>query len=183
MSWSARQPITYNGEVYGQKDVEFMRFIDLPKRVGPIFEIALAGKTAPREKIAAAGWHIIEPRSVTGTVDAYREYIAQSRGEFSVAVNLEVKARSGWFSDRTQAYLATGKPAIVQETGLSEIIPCGEGLFAFCTADDVAVAVEEISRDYQHHCKAARRIAEEYCDARKVLGAMLRQCDLPVATS
>lgn len=183
MSWSSRKPITHNGEVYGQKDVEFMRVIDLPRRVGPIFEIALAGPNAPRAEIAAAGWRLADPLSVTATVDAYRDYIARSRGEFSVAVNLEVKTRSGWFSDRSAAYLATGKPVVAQDTGFSKIIPCGEGLFAFRTMDDAAAAIEQIARDYPQHCAAARWIAEEFFDARKVLGAMLRECDLPVTTS
>jgi hypothetical protein len=78
--------------------------------------------------------------------------------------------------------LAGGKPAIVQDTGWSDIIPTGEGVFAFCTADDIASAVEAIAKDYRHHCKAARKIAEEYFDSDKVLGALLRQCDLPAVS-
>ena len=145
-----------------------------------MFEIALAGPNAPREQIAAAGWRIADPLEVTATPWTYLEYIAQSRGEFSVAVNLEVKARSGWFSDRTAVYLASGKPAIVQDTGFSEIIPCGEGLFTFKHVEEVIGAVEAIERDYPRHCNAARRIAEEYFDSDKVLGALLGQCGLPV---
>ena len=88
-------------------------------------------------------------------------------------MNLEVKARSGWFSDRTAAYLAAGKPVIVQDTGFSEDLPCGEGLFAFRTIDEAAAALDEIGRDYRRHCLAARRIAEEYLDARRVLTRIL----------
>ena len=117
------------------------------------------------------------PESVTATPWSYRDYIAQSRGEFSVAVNLEVKARSGWFSDRTAAYLAAGKPVVVQDTGFSEDLPCGEGLFAFRTIDDAAAAIDEIGRDYRRHCLAARRIAEEYLDARRVLTRVLGDPD------
>jgi len=84
-----------------------------------------------------------------------------------------VKTRSGWFSDRTAAYLASGKPVVVQDTGFSEDLPCGEGLFAFRTIDDAAAAVEEIERDYRRHCLAARRIAEEHLDARRVLTRVL----------
>jgi hypothetical protein len=179
MSWSARKPMIYQGVEYGQKNVEFLRFIDLPKRLGPIFEVALAGPNAPRMEIAAAGWRIADPLQVTATSHSYCEYIARSRGEFSVAVNLEVKSKSGWFSDRTAAYLASGKPVIVQDTGFSELLPCGEGLFAFQTADDVVAAVEEIEKDYGRNCVAARRIAEEYFDSDKVLRAILQACDLP----
>lgn len=181
MSWSPRKVVVFNGETYGQKDIEFRRVLQLPRRVGPVFEIALAGSTAPRTEIAAAGWRLADPLRVTATVDTYREYLAQSRGEFSVAVNLEVKTRSGWFSDRTAAYLATGKPAIVQDTGFSESLPCGEGLFAFRSEDDVAEALAAINRDYPLHCRAARRIAEEYFDSDKVLGALLRECGVSPA--
>jgi len=183
MSWSSRRPILYKGEQYGQKDIEFLRLIDLPQRIGPVFEIALAGSYAPREKIAAAGWKLVDPLKVTATPQTYRDYIAQSRGEFGVAVNLEVKARSGWFGDRTAAYLASGKPVVVQDTGFSEILPCGEGLFAFRDEAGVRDAVETINKDYRRHCDAARRVAEDYFDADKVLGEMLRACGLPAVTS
>jgi hypothetical protein len=175
MSWSARKPIVYEGVEYGQKDVEFWRIADLPARVGPIFEIALAGANAPRERIAAAGWRIVDPGVVTATPWTYRDYLSSSRGEFSVAVNLEVKSRSGWFSDRTAAYLACGKPVIVQDTGFSEALPCGEGLFAFRTSDDVVAAVEAIAGNYRRHCDAARDVAAAYFDSDRVLGEVLRR--------
>ena len=172
MSWAPRKPIVYEGVEYGQKDVEFWRIAALPSRVGSCLEIALGG-AAPYDAIAAAGWRLADAAAVTATPWTYRDYIAQSRGELSVAVNLEVKARSGWFSDRTAAYLASGKPVVVQDTGFSEDMPCGEGLFAFHTIDDAAAAVEEIERDYRRQCLAARRIAEEHLDARRVLASIL----------
>jgi hypothetical protein len=172
MSWSPRKPIVYDGVEYGQKDVEFWRIAALPSRSRACLEIALGGK-APYDRITAAGWKIADAAAVTATPATYRDYIGRSRGEFSVAVNLEVKSRSGWFSDRTAAYLATGKPAVVQDTGFSEDLPCGEGLFAFGTIDDAAVALEEIERDYHRHCLAARRIAEEHLDARVVVQRIL----------
>jgi hypothetical protein len=172
MAWAPRKPIVYDGVEYGLKDVEFWRIADLPSRVDSCLEIALGGN-APYDAIAAAGWRIADAAAVTATPWTYRDYIAQSRGEFSVAVNLEVKTRSGWFSDRTAAYLASGKPVVVQDTGFSEDLPCGEGLFAFATVDDAAAAIEEIGRDYRRHCLAARRIAEEHLDARRVIGRIL----------
>jgi hypothetical protein len=175
MSWSHREPIEYGGETYGQKDIEFRRVMELPARVGPVLEIALAGNNAPRAEIEAAGWRLTDPLAMAGTVEDYRAYIAQSRGEFSVAVNLEVKTRSGWFSDRSAAYLATGKPVVAQDTGFSEFLPCGEGLLAFSTMEEAGAAIEAIQRDYPRHCRAARRIAEEWFDARKVLGQMLKE--------
>jgi hypothetical protein len=172
MKWSPRRPIVYDGEEYGQKDVEFWRIAALPSRTRRCLEIALGG-AAPYDDIRAAGWRLADAAAVTATPWTYRDYIAHSRGEFSVAVNLEVKTRSGWFSDRTAAYLASGKPVVVQDTGFSEDLPCGEGLLAFQSIDDAAAALEEIDRDYQRHCRAARRIAEEYLDANRVITRVL----------
>lgn len=172
MSWSPRKPIVYDGVEYGQKDVEFWRIAALPSRVDACLEIALGGN-APYDAITGAGWRLADAAAVTATPWSYREYIARSRGEFSVAVNLEVKSRSGWFSDRTAAYLATGKPAVVQDTGFSDDLPCGEGLFAFESIDDAAEAIHAIGRDYERHCRAARRVAEEHLDARRVIGRLL----------
>jgi hypothetical protein len=172
MAWAPREPIVYDGVEYGMKDIEFWRIADLPMRAPACLEIALGGP-APYEAIRAAGWRLADAATVTATPWTYLDYIGQSRGEFSVAVNLEVKTQSGWFSDRTAAYLASGKPAVVQDTGFSEDLPCGEGLFAFRTIDDAAAALVEIQRDYARHCRAARRIAEEHLDARRVIGRVL----------
>jgi hypothetical protein len=172
MAWSPRQPIVYDGVEYGMKDVEFWRIADLPMRAPACLEIALGGP-APYEAIRAAGWRLADAAAVTASPWTYLDYIGQSRGEFSVAVNLEVKARSGWFSDRTAAYLASGKPVVVQDTGFSDDLPCGEGLFAFRTIDDAAAALDEIQRDYARHCRAARRLAEEHLDARRVVGRVV----------
>lgn len=176
MKWSPRRPIVYDGEEYGQKDVEFWRIAALPMRVSPCLEIALGG-AAPYDAMRASGWRIADAAAVTATPWTYRDYIAQSRGEFSVAVNLEVKTRSGWFSDRTAAYLASGKPVVVQDTGFSDDLPCGEGLFAFTTIDDAAAAIEEIQRDYARHCRSARRVAEEHLDAARVITRVLDGAD------
>jgi hypothetical protein len=168
MAWSPRKPIVYEGEEYGQKDVEFWRVVGLPSMVDAELEIALGG-AAPYDAIRSAGWRIADAAAVTATPWTYRNYIGGSRGEFSVAVNLEVKSRSGWFSDRTAAYLASGKPAVVQDTGFSDDLPSGEGLLAFNTLDEAAAAIEEVERDYERHCRAARRIAEQHLDASRIL--------------
>lgn len=180
MSWTAYGSVEYRGVTYGQKNLEMLKFLDLPRRTGKVFEIALGGVGAPAPQLQDAGWVVTEALAATGSVDAYLNYIGNSRGEFSVAKDGYVKTRCGWFSDRTVAYLASGKPVIVQDTGFREVLPCGEGLFAFQTADDVVAAMEEIGRDYGRHCRAARRIAEEYFDSHKVLTAMLTACDVPV---
>jgi hypothetical protein len=172
MAWTPRKPVVYNGVEYGLKDVEFWRIADLPSRVPDCLEIALGGRP-PKEEIAARGWRITDPLVVTRTPWTYRDYIGQSRGEFSVAVNLYVKTRSGCFYDRTAAYLASGKPAVVQDTGFSEELPCGEGLFAFSNLDEAVAGIEAVNRDYERHCRAARDIAARYLDARKVIGRIV----------
>ena len=178
MSWTAYGSTEYQGAIYGQKNVEMLKFLDLPQRAGKIFEIALGGVGAPAQQLEAAGWIITEALAATFSLEAYLDYLGNSRGEFSVAKEGYVKTRCGWFSDRTVAYLASGKPVIVQDTGFSEFLPCGEGLFAFQTADDIVDAIEIIGKEYERNCQAARQIAEEYFDSDKVLGAMLRACDL-----
>jgi hypothetical protein len=179
MSWTAYGSVDYEGVTYGQKNIEMFKFLDLPHRAGKIFEIALGGG-APAQKLEATGWIITEALAATWNVDAYLNYLGNSRGEFSVAKDGYVKTRCGWFSDRTVAYLASGKPVIVQDTGFSEFLPCGEGLFAFQTMNDVVGAVKKIKKDYERNCRAARRLAEEYFDSDKVLWAMLQTCHLTV---
>jgi hypothetical protein len=182
MSWTAYGNVEYDGAVYGQKDAEMLKFLDLPKRAGSIFEIALGGPDSAGALLRDHGWKIVSALETTRDVGPYLDYLGRSRGEFSVAKSGYVKSRCGMVYERTTKYLAMGKPAIVQDTGFSESIPCGEGLFAFRTADDVAAAVEAIAKDYPGHCQAARCIAEEYFDAGKLVGAMLRECGLPAAS-
>jgi hypothetical protein len=131
-------------------------------------ELAVGGDVALK-KLTPHGWHIVEPFGVSRTVDTYRDYIRRSRGEFSIAKNGYVKARSGWFSDRSATYLATGKPVILQDTGYSEWLPVGEGLYAFNNMEEALTALETVNSDYMRNCKAARAIALEYFDSNKVL--------------
>ncbi len=173
MSWDAYGAVTHNGETYGQKDVEVLRFLDLPQQAGAVFELALGGKAAPLEKLQAAGWHTRPAGSVTGLAKEYLGYIGQSRGEFSFAKNGYVKARTGWFSERTLKYLACGKPAIVQDTGFSELLPTGRGIFAFQDTAGVCAAVEALQADYAAHCAAARDWVCAHFDYRQVLGQLL----------
>jgi hypothetical protein len=133
--------------------------------------------------LAAAGWRTRDAQAVTLSVAGYRQFLAQSRGEFSVAKNIYVATRSGWFSDRSASYLAAGKPVILQETGFSEFLPVGAGLFAVTGLAEAVAAVETIHADYRRHCRAARWIAEEYFAAGKVLGTLLRECGVAAPAS
>ena len=172
MNWQAHDEIEYEGRRYGQKDVEFPKFLDLPRRVPAPLEIAVAG-AAPRADLEAAGWSLRDAHEVTMTFDGYWDYIRTSLAEFSVCKNVFVDTSSGWFSDRSAAYLASGRPVVLQETGFSAHLPCGEGLFAVRDVDEAAAAIEAIRSDYARHSEAAREIACEHFDARKVLKGLL----------
>lgn len=179
MNWRSHGPLVHDGVSYGQKDVEFARFADLPGRVpGARFVLALAGG-APRRQLRDAGWRMRHAHRVTSSYDAYRRFVRGSRGEISVAKNVFVATNSGWFGDRSGAYLAAGRPVVLQDTGISGHLPCGEGLFAVRTADEAAAAVRAIEADYVRHAAAAREIAREYLAADRALPRLL---DLAAAT-
>jgi hypothetical protein len=109
---------------------------------------------------------------------AYRDYFRRSRGEFTVAKDQNVRLRSGWFSERDACYLASGKPVVVQDTGFSNVLPSGEGLFAFSTMEQALAAIQAINADYRRHCEWARAIAEEYFAAPKVAAKLLQDLGL-----
>jgi len=178
MSWKIEPtPPSLGGRIYGGKDVEFERFMDLPSRTPETLEVALAG-AAPRERIVAGGWRLRDARGVSATMAAYRDYLLASRGECSIAKNAYVALRSGWFSTRTAAYLACGKPAVVQETGWSAHVPPGPGLHAFTTAAEAVAALASVRADYARACRHAREVAEAYFRAEDVCARLLADAGL-----
>jgi glycosyltransferase involved in cell wall biosynthesis len=124
------------------------------------------------------GWNVIDSHEVSVTPEDYRNFVQHSRGEFSVAKNLYVDTRSGWFSCRSVCYLASGLPVVIQDTGFSEFLPTGNGLFAFSDGEQAAAAIREIVSDYQRHQQAAREMAREYFGADRILGKLLVQVGL-----
>ncbi|HJQ79637.1 MAG TPA: hypothetical protein VJ828_06760 [Lacipirellulaceae bacterium] len=180
MTWNNfLKPVEYQGRVFGTKEIEFSKIEGLPRMRPEVqFEIAKGGAEAPVERWQAAGWNVIDSHSISTTADDYRRYIETSRGEISVAKNLYVATRSGWFSCRSACYLAAARPVVVQDTGFSEIVPAGEGLFAFTDRAQAAAAIAEVESDYKRHSLAARAIAAEFFDARHVVSGMLRQIGL-----
>lgn len=173
MNWQSYEPLHFEGRIYGHKDVEFERFIDLPRRTNASMEAAVHGKAVPRDRLTKSGWRLREAHAVTTSFDSFTEYIARSKGEFTVCKNGFVATRSGWFSDRSAIYLAHGRPVIMQETGFSAHLPCGQGLFAIEGIEDAAAAIEQVEADYGRHSERAREIASEFLDASKVLGRFL----------
>ncbi|HEY0129172.1 MAG TPA: hypothetical protein VGB40_08400, partial [Rubrobacteraceae bacterium] len=178
MNWTSYNTVSYEGRTYGQKDTEFMRFIDLPKMTSATFEIAVnEGKTkrTPYELLRHKGWTIVDPARVCPDLDSYRRFIRTSMAEWTVAKNGYVQGRSGWFSERSAVYLASGRPVVTQDTGFGEVLPVGKGLQAFTTVDEAVEAVNEVKGDLPGHSRAAREIAEEYFDSDKVLTAFLER--------
>ena len=162
-------------ELYSwSKHEEFMKVLDLPRIAGERFELALASiDDEDRALLREHGWRLRDVRALSNDLDTYRDYLAGSRAEFTVAKDQNVRLRTGWFSDRSATYLAAGRPVITQDTGFGVALPTGEGLFAFSTLDDVIAAVEQVEADYGRHARAASEIAHEYFDAEKVLGRLL----------
>ena len=176
MTWdNFRKPIEHEGELYGTKEIEFMKVETLPSQTRARFELATGGNSAPRERWKQLGWSVIDSHAVSKTPEDYRSYIESSRGEFSVAKNVYVATHSGWFSCRSICYLAAGRPVVVQDTGFSQVIPTGEGLFAFSTQQEAVKAVEAVENNYEAHAKSAAALAREYFSPEKVLGKLLNE--------
>jgi hypothetical protein len=176
-SWrGAYGPIEYGGRTYGLRVHEFRKFVELPARSGLAFELALDIDEAEAPDLALLrdhGWRLVDPRRAAGDPSAYRRFVAGSKAEFMVAKNLYLDTRSGWFSDRSVCYLASGRPVVAQDTGLDGLYPLGEGLLAFDTPDEAESAVDEIRHDYERHARAARELAEAYFDSDLVLGRLV----------
>ena len=173
MSWAhGRAAPVIDGVERAGKDAEMLRFLDLPRRSGLPFELAVGGEP-PRELLAAHGWRVVEAWDCSRTMDVYQAYLRASRGEWSVAKQVYVVLRSGWFSTRSAAYLASGRPVVVQDTGWSAHYPTGEGLFAFTTVDDALAALAAIEADYPRHAAAARAVAEHELESGRVLAQLL----------
>jgi len=169
--------VEFQSETYlWSKHHEFLKFIDLPRRMRQPLELAM-GLTnidpTVRCMLQSYGWRLVDAHPITMDPWPYRDYVRASRGEFTVAKDQNVRLRSGWFSERSACYLAAGRPVITQDTGFDRFVPTGEGLFAFNTMDEILTAFEAIHSDYAKHSRAARGLAEEYFRAETVLAKLL----------
>ena len=193
MNWTSYKPLQYKGKVYGQKDIEFKKFLQLPNLTRTVarFEIAMPDlhhldweteqalsdpappPLSPTARLAQHGWSVVKPADHCGTLDAYRDYVQSSAAEWSVAKNGYVQGQSGWFSCRSSCYLAAGRPVVVQDTGFSKVIPTGNGILTFTTPDEAVHAVREVSGNLARHSAAARACAAEYFDARIILPQLI----------
>jgi hypothetical protein len=170
----------YEGEVYyWSKHIEWEKVLGLPGLTGQEFELAARASDEDRARLAAHGWTVVDPLPMSLDIfGAYPDYIRRSRAEFTVAKDMNVRLRSGWFSERDACYLASGKPVVAQDTGFSNVLPTGAGLFGFSDLDSARAAVEEINADYGRHARAARELAEEHFEAERVARRLLADLGL-----
>lgn len=202
MNWTSYKPLIYSGQTYGQKDIEFKRFLELPGQVTPVtMEVAFSGiehlewqdqakniplniekiiknnvkKLTIQELLNFFDWQVVDSIKKCGDLDSYRQYIQSSKAEWSVAKNVYVLGQPGWFSERSACYLASGRPVVIQDTGLSKVFPVGEGILTFRNLEQAVAAIREVESNYHRHAKAAREIAEVYFDSDKVLSKLLNE--------
>lgn len=174
MQWVAYEPVSHGGVAYGNKDRSFPLVEALPARIDADFVVALgSADQAVSDRLAGAGWRVVDPRAPTRDPWTYQEFIATSLAELAVAKHGYVASRSGWFSERSTSYLASGRPVIAQDTGYSRWLPTGRGLFAFSTEDEAAAAVEEVMGNPGLHAAAARELSEDQFRAPRVLGDLI----------
>ena len=177
MNWASYKPKVWEGRTYGQKNLEFNRFRDLPSKTSIPLRLAMGlgvDGQRPARELRQLGWNLVEPQEVVPDHRAYQSFLTNSRGEWSIAKHGYVEGRTGWFSCRTACYLAAGRPAVVQETGWSSHLPSGRGILPFTTVEEAAEGLAEVTRNYSEHSKAAREIALEFFDAKKVCQELLR---------
>jgi hypothetical protein len=179
MLWDSYRSVEYQGVHYGMKSDSFQAFLELPASVGPIFELAAGGPSAPRDLLASKQWRTQDPLEVACDPWLYRQYIERSKAEFTVAKRGYVVSWSGWFSERSAAYLASGRPVVTQETGFSEWLEAGIGVIPFTSLPEAVAAIEDLDCRYEDHCERAREIAVDYFDSRKILPRLIERAMSP----
>jgi hypothetical protein len=182
MNWAGDKLVSFDGRKYGQKNMEVVRFLDVPALVAPTkLELALRRvrrrkkPVAPVARLERSGFRVVDPHRACAGLDGYRDYVQTSKGEWSVAKNGYVVGRPGWFSCRSACYLAAGRPVVVQDTGFGDVLPTGAGLLAFETSAEAAEGVREVVGDYSRHRRAAREIAEAYFASGDVLSHLVER--------
>jgi hypothetical protein len=174
-------PVTYGGRTFGSKVRQFRKYIDVPLQTNGTFEMALDIHPADdrdRQLLYQNAWQLADPKLVVPEPSAFRRYIQTSGAEFSVAQQIYVETQSGWFSDRSVRYLASGKPVLVEDTGFSRNYPVGSGLLTFASTEQAVAGIQTIMQDYSTHARAARQIAEEFFDSERVLSELIDQMGL-----
>jgi len=173
MQWDSYRSAEHGGVRYGMKADSFGPYLDLPARTRETCTIALGAPKAVQERLRSHGWTILDSRAPTADPWTYQGFIAGSKAEFSVAKHGYIVSRSGWFSERSAAYLASGRPVVVQDTGFTRWLHAGGGVLAFATPEEALAQLDVLNGSYERHCRRAREVACEYFDSAKVLSQLL----------
>lgn len=179
--WSWGSQLRFgNRALNSSKRSAYLRFLDLPAQCAAPLTLAAnldpRDTTGDREMLLRHGWNLVHPHHCMRTVEAYQRFIHGSKAEIGCAKNVFIELKTGWFSDRSAAYLASGRPVIAEDTGFSDHLPTGLGLLSFTTIDEAAAAVDDLLTNYPQHQKAARELAESYFDASRVLPNLIELC-------
>jgi hypothetical protein len=176
-NWRSYGSVQHDGIFLGQKAHALRPLINLPRRTQAKFALALAIHPSEPDLVALRRnrWTLVNPSRTTGTPDDYRRFIRGSRAEFGIAKAGYVAMRTGWFSDRSACYLASGRPVLAQDTGFRAVLPTSEGLLTFATEDEALAGLESVETGYARHREAARAIAERHCDSNRVLPRLLEK--------
>lgn len=174
-NWRSYGVVHHDGMMLGQKVHALRPLMTLPTKTRTRFELALAIHPSEPDlpTLHENGWTLVDPRRASGTPQAYRKFVSGSHAEFGLAKSGYVVARSGWFSDRSACYLASGRPVLAADTGFGAAVPTGEGLFSFTSESDVLSGIDAIESDYPRHREAARALAQAYFDSNHVLPRLL----------
>jgi hypothetical protein len=175
MQWDSYPPQEYGGRSFGMKSASFGPYLDLPRRTRERLELAIGSSSAPRDQLRNQGWIVTDPLAVARTAATYQQFIRDSKAEFTVAKHGYVATRSGWFSERSAVYLASGRPVITQDTGFTDWLRADSGVLAFDSPDSAAAGIERVNGDYARQCRQAREIAEEFFESGAVLNYLLRR--------
>jgi hypothetical protein len=185
-NWRGYGSVEWDGRRYGQKAHSLRRLLDVPRLTNERLELALAVHPDEADDVAALrehGWQLADPVTLAGDPARYAEFVRKAKGEIGIAKEGYVESRSGWFSDRSACYLASGRPVVAQDTGFPDHLPTGEGLLSFATAAEAAAAIDRVSADYDRHARAARALAEELFDSGAVLTRLLERVSSTPADS
>lgn len=175
MQWDSYRAVEHEGQSFGMKSESFKRYLDLPASAGHIFELALGSQSVPRKLLRSKGWQVVNPLEEIRDVWEYQSYLQRSKGEWSIAKQGYVVSNSGWFSERSANYLASGWPVVTEGSGFSRWLPPGRGVFSFNSPDEALSAIEEVNNNYELHSRAARQMAVEFFSSSQVLSSLIER--------
>ena len=173
MHWDSYPPVSYKAKTYGMKSASFTEYFDLPRATGERMELVVAGAAVPRDHLLDHGWQLTASHDVVSGPFSYQRFVSGSKAEFSVAKHGYVCSRTGWFSERSAAYLASGRPVVTHNTGFTDWLQADGGVLPFDSCESATDAIRRVSGDYARHCRLAREVAAEYFDSGRVLKALL----------